>query len=83
MFGINLVFDQYSLIGLYIVNTLFFLVVAINCVKFKKISTILLVALAGLNGLLLTGDLFNLFVFIEVSGIAAYLITTTNKKPHY
>ena len=80
-FGINLVFDEYSLIALYIVNTLFFLVVALNCTKFKKISTILLVALAGLNGLLLTGDLFNLFVFIEVSGIAAYLITTTNKKP--
>jgi len=49
--------------------------------NYKKISSILLVALAGLNGLLLTGDLFNLFVFIEVSGIAAYLITTTNKKP--
>ncbi len=80
-YGINLVFDQYSLIGLYIVNTLFFLVVAINCVKFKEMSTILLIALAGLNGLLLTGDLFNLFVFIEISGIAAYLITATNKNP--
>ena len=80
-YGINLVLDNYSLIGLYIVNSLFFLVVSLNCIKFKKISTILLVALAGLNGLMLTGDLFNLFVFIEVSGIAAYLITTTNKKP--
>ncbi len=80
-YGINLILDSYSLIGLYIVNSLFFLVVALNCVKYKKMSTILLVSLAGLNGLLLTGDLFNLFVFIEVSGIAAYLITTTNKKP--
>ena len=51
-YGINLVLDGYSLIGLYIVNSLFFLVVALNCVKFKKVSTILLVALAGLNGLL-------------------------------
>jgi len=80
-YGINLVLDQYSFIGLYMVNILFFIVVAINCNKFKKISSILLVSLAGLNGLLLTGDLFNLFVFIEISGIAAYLITTTNKKP--
>jgi len=80
-YGINLVLDSYSVIGLYIVNSLFFLVISLNTVKFKKISTILLVSLAGLNGLLLTGDLFNLFVFIEVSGIAAYLITTTNKKP--
>ncbi len=80
-YGINLVLDNYSLIGLYIVDSMFFLVIALNCIKFKKLSTILLVSLAGLNGLLLTGDLFNLFVFLEVSGIAAYLITTTNKKP--
>ncbi|MCD6482623.1 MAG: NADH-ubiquinone oxidoreductase [Candidatus Izimaplasma sp.] len=80
-YGINLVLDNYSLIGLYIVDSLFFLVIALNCIKFKKLSTILLVSLAGLNGLLLTGDLFNLFVFLEVSGIAAYLITTTNKEP--
>lgn len=79
--GINLVVNMYSLIALYAVNGLFFLVVAVNISKFKKVSSILLVALAGLNGLLLTGDLFNLFVFIEISGIAAYLITTTNKKP--
>lgn len=80
-YGINLVLDNYSLIGLYVVNTLFFIVSAITYCNYKKIAPVLLVALAGLNGLLLTGDLFNLFVFIEVSGIAAYLITTTNKKP--
>lgn len=80
-FGIELILDNYSLIALYVVNILFFLVVLINCNQFKKVASILLVALAGLNGLLLTGDLFNLFVFLEVAGIAAYLITTTNKKP--
>jgi len=80
-YGITLVLDNYSYIGLYVVNTLFFIISAISIMNYKKISSILLVALAGLNGLLLTGDLFNLFVFIEVSGIAAYLITTTNKKP--
>ena len=40
-----------------------------------------MLAIAGLNGLLLTNDLFNFFVFLEISGIAAYLITTSNKKP--
>lgn len=80
-FGIVLILDEYSLIALYIVNILFFLVAVLNCNEFKKVSSILLVALAGLNGLLLTGDLFNLFVFLEVAGIAAYLITTTNNKP--
>ena len=80
-FGIVLILDDYSLIALYVVNTLFFLVAILNCNEFKKVSSIMLVALAGLNGLLLTGDLFNLFVFLEVAGISAYLITTTNKKP--
>ncbi len=79
--GINLVVNKFALTSLIAVNGLFFLVVAVNIAQYKKLSSILLVALAGLNGLLLTGDLFNLFVFIEISGIAAYLITTTNKKP--
>jgi multicomponent Na+:H+ antiporter subunit D len=80
-YGINLIVNQYSITGLFIVNTLFFIVVALTIANYKKMSSILLVALAGLNGLLLTGDLFNLFVFIEIVGISAYLITTTNKKP--
>lgn len=80
-FGIELVLDNMSLLALYVVNILFFLVVVINLFDYKKLASILLVALAGLNGLLLTGDLFNLFVFLEISAIAGYLITTTNKKP--
>jgi len=80
-YGINLIVNSYSIAGLFIVNTLFFVVVALTISQYKKMASILLVALAGLNGLLLTGDLFNLFVFIEIVGISAYLITTTNKKP--
>ncbi|MBU1093943.1 MAG: hypothetical protein KKH01_05730 [Firmicutes bacterium] len=80
-YGINLLMDSYARIALYLVNGLFFVVAILNVVEYKKLSSILLVALAALNGLLLTGDLFNLFVFLEVAGIAAYLITTTNKKP--
>lgn len=80
-FGISLEFDLYSKTALYIVNIIFFIIVTVTGAKYQKLSTILMVALAGLNGLLLTGDLFNLFVFMEISGIAAYLITTTNKKP--
>lgn len=80
-YGISLVLDTYSMAALLVVNALFFFVAVLNLAQYKKMGTILLVALAGLNGLLLTGDLFNLFVFLEISGIAAYLITTTNKKP--
>jgi multicomponent Na+:H+ antiporter subunit D len=80
-YGITLVLDTYSLFALYVINILFFLVAIINVMNYKQLGSILLVALAGLNGLLLTGDLFNLFVFLEITGISAYLITTTNKKP--
>lgn len=80
-YGINLLFDTYSKIAILLVNGLFFIVILLNILKYKKLSSVLLVALAGLNGLLLTGDLFNLFVFLEIAGIAAYLISTTNKKP--
>jgi len=80
-YGISLVADTFSIFTLYVINVLFFLVAVINVAKYKKLSTILLVAMAGLNGLLLTGDLFNLFVFLEITGISAYLITVTNNKP--
>jgi multicomponent Na+:H+ antiporter subunit D len=33
-----------------------------------------LIMLAGMNGVVLSGDLFNMFVFIEVSGIASYAL---------
>lgn len=79
--GIVLVLDTFSQFALYVTNVAFFLIVAVNFCQFKKLATILLVSLAGLNGLLLTGDLFNLFVFLEISGISAYLISSTNKKP--
>jgi multicomponent Na+:H+ antiporter subunit D len=80
-YGISLIVNSYSKAGLFIVDTLFFVTVALTVKEYKKLASILLVSLAGLNGLLLTGDLFNLFVFIEITGISAYLITTTNKKP--
>lgn len=79
--GINLLVDQYSLIALVLVNVLFFLTVMINCKASKKLATVLIVLLAGLNGLILTNDLFNLFVFLEITGISAYLLTTENNKP--
>lgn len=78
--GINLLLDQLALVGLVLVNSVFFLVILTNCKDSRKLATVLLITLAGINGLLLTNDLFNLFVFLEITGISAYLITTQNKK---
>ncbi len=81
-YGINLYVDTYTIFGLALVNLLFLGVVIIHIKEEKAYASALLVALVGLNGLLLTGDLFNLFVFLEISGIAAYILTTSNKKPY-
>ena len=78
--GISLLYDTYSQFALVLINSLIIVIAAINCKNFKQYSGILLLAMASLNGLVLTNDLFNLFVFLEISGIAAYLISSSNKK---
>lgn len=80
-YGIHLLMDSYRLTALYIVNILFLAVVLLNIKKYHQMATVLLISLTGLNGLIMTGDLFNLFVFLEIAGISAYLITSTNKNP--
>jgi len=35
----------------------------------------------GLMGIVLTGDLFNLFVFLEITGIATYALVATGDRP--
>ncbi|APT75566.1 NADH-ubiquinone oxidoreductase [Marinitoga sp. 1137] len=79
-FGINLVVDQYAAYGLMIVNVVFALAVLTSMSSIKKYSTVLLVSLTSLNGLLMTGDLFNLFVFLEIASISAYILSTMTKN---
>jgi multicomponent Na+:H+ antiporter subunit D len=79
-YGITLVLDQYSLIGVSLVNMFFLLAVIMNYKKIDKHAIVLQVLLAGLNGMILTGDLFNLFVFIEVTTISLFILTTLDKK---
>ena len=45
-------------------------------VKYYMLSLLLLM---GANGMVLTGDLFNLFVFLEVTSIASYGLAAYNK----
>ena len=79
-FGISLVVDDYSLYSVIFLNVLFTLTLLLAFSYAQKISSILLVGLAALNGMLLTGDLFNLFVFLEIASIAAYLIVASTKR---
>ncbi|MBN2557464.1 MAG: NADH-ubiquinone oxidoreductase [Clostridia bacterium] len=82
-FGINLILDAYALAGMAVAGTLFLAAVLVSRDKAERFSTVLLAALAGINGMLLTGDLFNLFVFMEITAISAYLLSSAGKKPEH
>ena len=78
-FGISLVLDEYSLIGVALLNGIFAAMLLMSSKLVQKHATIFLVSLAALNGMILTGDLFNLFVFMEIAAIAAYIFTAMDK----
>ena len=78
-FGISLVLDGYALSGILLLNIIFALIILMAYRQVGKLAVVLAVTLAALNGMLLTGDLFNLFVFMEIAAISAYIITSANK----
>lgn len=82
-FGINLVLDNYSLVGVILAGVLFLAIIVISMEKAEKYSIVLLTALAGINGMMLTGDLFNLFVFMEITVISAYILSMEGKRPEH
>ena len=78
-FGISLVLDGYALSGILLLNIIFALIILMSFRQTGRLSIVLSIALAALNGMVLTGDLFNLFVFMEIAAIAAYIITSEIK----
>jgi len=79
-FGITLVFDGLSSLLLIIVNTVALLSVVFSLSYMEKYTakpkfySLFLFMLAGMNGVVLTGDLFNMFVFLEIASIASYAL---------
>ncbi len=78
--GINLVLDSLSILLLIAVN-----LVALGAVFYSiqymrhytgefKYYSLFMLMLTGMNGVVLTGDLFNLFVFLEIASIASYAL---------
>lgn len=78
--GICLVLDGLSSFMLVTVNLVSLLVTvySINYMKRYtdkwKFYTLFMLMLAGMNGVIATGDLFNLFVFLEIASIASYAL---------
>jgi len=79
-FGIAMVVDSLTIIMLLIVNIVGFGVniYSINYMSHytdkPKYYTLFLLMMAGLNGVVISGDLFNLFVFLEITAIASYAL---------
>jgi multicomponent Na+:H+ antiporter subunit D len=79
-FGICFVVDGLTTFMLVTVNfiTLMISLFSINYMekftaKFKFYALFLLM-LAGMNGMIITGDIFNLFVFLEIASVASYAL---------
>ena len=84
--GINLVMDGLSVFVAVIVNVLAFLV-SIYSVEYMarftkkwKYYSLFMLVMIGVNGVLISGDLFNMFVFSEVALLSGYILSSFNNE---
>lgn len=83
--GINLYIDTLGILAVLIINLIGLLLSFYNLRKINysgeaKFQILFLMIIAGASGMVLTGDLFNLFIFIEITSIAGYALTTFAQK---
>lgn len=80
--GIEFVYDGLSAFFVLIINTVAFLVLIHSHHVSKKefpgkemaYYSLAMLMLLGFNGMILTGDLFNLYVFLEISSLSSYAL---------
>lgn len=78
--GIYMVLDGFSVLMLCVINLLGFTALFYSLSYIRKYTAeanyyaLFCLIVAGMNGVVLSGDLFNLFVFLEVSVIASYAL---------
>jgi multicomponent Na+:H+ antiporter subunit D len=78
--GIYMVLDGFSILMLIIINLVGFLATLYSVEYMEKFTdkaryyTLFLLMMAGMNGVVLSGDMFNLFVFLEVAAISSYAL---------
>jgi len=83
-FGINLVVSTFSLFFAGVISLLGFLV-SIYAIKYinegdvDKYHLLFLLFITGATGVVLTGDIFNLFVFFEILCISSYALVAYNR----
>ncbi|MCD6417780.1 NADH/ubiquinone/plastoquinone (complex I) [bacterium] len=78
--GIVLALDSLSRLLLLVVNTIAFFSLVYSVTYMQKYTAqekfyaLFMLMLAGMNGVVLTGDMFNLFVFLEIASLASYAL---------
>jgi len=78
--GIYMVLDGFTAIVLCIVNMVGFLSVIYSISYISRYTSenffysLFCLMVAGMNGVVLSGDLFNIFVFLEISAISSYAL---------
>jgi len=78
--GITLVLDGLSIFMLTIVNFIAFIVNIFSVNYMNRFSAkdkfyaLFMLMVGGMNGVVITGDIFNLFVFYEIASIASYAL---------
>jgi multicomponent Na+:H+ antiporter subunit D len=78
--GIQLALDGLSTFMLVVVNFIAFLVAVYSINYMTRFTSkayfyiLFLLMVAGMNGVIITGDLFNLFVFVEIASLASYAL---------
>jgi multicomponent Na+:H+ antiporter subunit D len=78
--GIYMVMDSLTAIILCIINIIGFLSVVYSFTYINRFTSenfyyaLFCLMLAGMNGVVLSGDLFNIFVFLEIAAISSYAL---------
>ena len=78
--GIVLVLDGLSALMLLTISVISFLAILYSARYMERYTanhkyySLFLLMVAGMNGVVLTGDMFNLFVFMEIAAIASYAL---------
>lgn len=86
--GIEFVFDGLSAFIVLVINTIALIVLThsrlIGKAEFRGKRTayysVSMLLMLGFNGMVLTGDLFNLYVFLEISSLASYALIAIGEK---
>jgi len=79
-FGINLVGDALSVFFHLIIAVISFLVVLYSLAYMRRYTSVvkyyclLMLMIAGMNGVIASGDLFNIYVFLEIAAISSYAL---------